>query len=42
MEMHVTDWAVAQKEDPKLAAVLKWLESKGSQSEDTPQGVYNE
>ena len=26
--MHVTDWAVAQKEDPKLDAVLQWLESK--------------
>ena len=28
VEMHVTDWAVAQKEDPKLDAVLQWLESK--------------
>ena len=28
MEMHVTDWAAAQKEDPKLDAVLQWLESK--------------
>ena len=26
--MHVTDWAVAQKEDPELNAVLQWLESK--------------
>ena len=26
--MHVTDWATAQKEDPKLDAVLPWLESK--------------
>ena len=26
--MHVTDWAAAQKEDPKLDAVLQWLESK--------------
>ena len=26
--MHVTDWATAQKEDPKLDAVLQWLESK--------------
>ena len=26
--MHVTDWAAAQKEDPKLYAVLQWLESK--------------
>ena len=23
-----TDWAAAQKEDPKLDAVLQWLESK--------------
>ena len=27
VEMHVTNWAAAQKEDPKLAAVLQWLES---------------
>ena len=27
IEMHVTDWAAAQKEDPKLDAVLQWLES---------------
>ena len=26
--MHVTDWAAAQKEDPKLDAVLQWLVSK--------------
>ena len=26
--MHVIDWAAAQKEDPKLDAVLQWLESK--------------
>ena len=23
--MHVTNWASAQKEDPKLDAVLQWL-----------------
>ena len=28
VEMHVTNWAVAQREDPKLNAVLQWLESK--------------
>ena len=26
--MHVTDWATSQKEDPKLDAVLHWLEAK--------------
>ena len=26
--MHVTNWATAQKEDPKLDVVLQWLESK--------------
>ena len=26
--MHVTDWAIAQREDPKLDAVLWWLEAK--------------
>ena len=28
VEMHVTNWATAQKEHPKLNAVLQWLESK--------------
>ena len=28
IEMHVTDWAAAQKEDPELDAVLQWLEAK--------------
>ena len=27
-EMHVTNWAVVQKEDPELNAVLRWLESR--------------
>ena len=27
VEMHVTDWAAAQKEDPELEAVLQWLGS---------------
>ena len=27
-EMHVTNWAAAQKEDPELDAVLQWLEPK--------------
>ena len=27
MERHVTDWAAAPK-DPKLDAVLKWLEAR--------------
>ena len=28
VEMHVTNWAAAQREDPKLHAVLHWLETK--------------
>ena len=28
VEMHVTSWPAAQKEDTKLDAVLQWLESK--------------
>ena len=28
LEMYVTDWAAAQKEDPELDAVLQWLESE--------------
>ena len=27
VEMHVTNWATAQREDPKLDAVLHWLEA---------------
>ena len=28
VEMHVTNWAAAQKEDPELNAVLQWLKSR--------------
>ena len=28
VEMHVTNWAAAQREDPKLDPVLHWLEAK--------------
>ena len=28
VEMHVTDWAAAQKDDPELDAVLQWLGSR--------------
>ena len=28
MQMHVTDWAKAQKEDPILSAVLDWLKAQ--------------
>ena len=28
VEMHMTNWAVAQKEDPVLNAVLNWLETQ--------------
>ena len=28
VQMHVTDWAVAQKEDPMLSAVLDWLKAQ--------------
>ena len=28
VEMHVTNWAAAQREDPELDAVLQWLEAK--------------
>ena len=28
VEMHLTNWAVAQKEDPELNAVLQWLGSR--------------
>ena len=41
VEMHVTNWVTAQKEDPKLDAVLQWLESK-KKTKDTPQGTHFE
>ena len=28
VEMHVTNWAAAKREDPVLDAVLHWLEAK--------------
>ena len=28
VEMHVTNWAAAQREDPELDAILHWLEAK--------------
>ena len=28
VQMHITDWAKAQREDPVLSAVLDWLEVK--------------
>ena len=28
VQMHVTDWAAAQKEDPMLSAVLGWLKAQ--------------
>ena len=28
VDMHVTDWAAVQKEDPELDAVLQWLGSR--------------
>ena len=28
VEMHVTNWAAAQREEPELNAVLCWLEAK--------------
>ena len=36
--MHVTDWVAAEKEDPKLCAVLQWLESKKKTDLRTPLG----
>ena len=28
VQMHVTDWAEAQREDPVLSAVLDWLKAQ--------------
>ena len=40
VEMHVTNWAVAHKEDPKLDAVLRWLESEKKTDLRTLPGEY--
>ena len=40
VEMHITDWAAAQKEDPKLDAILQWLESKKKTDLRTLLGEY--
>ena len=40
VEMHVTDWAAAQTEDPVVDAVLHWLEAKNKTDlKDTPGGA---
>ena len=38
--MHVTNWAMAKKKDPKLDAVLQWLESKKKTDLRTLLGEY--
>ena len=40
LEMHVTNWATAQNEDPELDAVLQWLESKKKTNLRTLLGEY--
>ena len=40
VEMHVTNWATAQKEDSELDAVLQWLESKKKTDLRTLLGEY--
>ena len=39
--MHVTDWATAQEEDPKIDVVLQWLESKKKTDLRTLLGEYS-
>ena len=40
VEMHVTNWATAQKEDPVLDAVLHWLEARKKTDLRTPLGEH--
>ena len=40
VEMHVTDWAADQKQDPKLDVVLQWLETKKKTDLRTLLGEY--
>ena len=36
--MHVTNWTMAQREDPELDAMLHWLECKKKVNLRTPLG----
>ena len=38
--MHVTNWAMAQKEDPVLSAVLSWLGTQKKTDLRTLLGEY--
>ena len=40
VEMHVTDWAAAQKKHPELDAVQQWLESKKKTDQRTLLGEH--
>ena len=40
VEMHVTNWATAQKEDPELDADLQWLEARKKTDLRTLLGEY--
>ena len=40
VEVHVTNWATAQREDPELDAVLHWLEAKEKIDLRTLQGEH--
>ena len=40
VEMHVTNWAAAQREDPELDAVLCWLETKKKMDPRTLLGKH--
>ena len=40
IEMHVTNWAVAQREDPVLNATLLWLEAKNKSDLRTLLGEH--
>ena len=40
VEMHVTDWATTQREDPVLNAVLDWMEAQKKTSLKTLLGEH--
>ena len=40
VEMHVTDWAKTQREDPMLNAVLDWVEAQKKTDLKTLLGVH--
>ena len=40
VQMHVTDWTEAQREDPMLSTILDWLKAQKDRFEGTSGSTY--